>query len=222
MLRFKYPTTIIDDFFDTPDLVKEFAINQQYVKNNEGRWPGARTDYLNVLSEKLYNELIDKILPYAMGRDINNDIDLQVEAYFQTIDRFSDDPNDNVNHGFIHRDDDYQFAGIIYLNEVCDKRCGTSIYKLKNTLEFKASDIKAPLYLHGEKVPNFDRDFTQYTDQFEESISADNRFNRLVMFDSQQWHGVTNFHTGTDEPRLTLVFFVKVLKNNYNRGNQWR
>ena len=219
----KYPTTIIDGFFDTPDLVKEFAINQQYAKNNEGRWPGARTDYLNVLSEKLSNETINKILPHAMGRDvINNDIEIQFEAYFHLIDKFSDDPNDNVNHGFIHRDEDYHFAGIIYLNEVCDKRCGTSIYKLKNELEFVPQDIKAPLYLHGEKVPHFDRDFTRYADQFEESISVDNRFNRLVMFDSQQWHGVTNFHTGTDEPRLTLVFFVKVLKNNYNRGNQWR
>lgn len=220
MTKIKYPTVVIDDFFDTPDLVKEFAINQQYTKNNEGRWPGGRTDFINLLSEKISNELINKLLPYAMGKDINNDIEIEFESYFHVIDRFSDNQTDNVNHGFIHIDEDYQFAGIIYLNEVCDKRCGTSIYKIKNELEFIPQNIKAPLYLNDYKVPHFDRDFTRYVDQFEESISVDNRFNRLMMFDSQQWHAVTNFHTGTDEPRLTLVFFAKVHKNNYNRGNQ--
>lgn len=221
LTKIKYPTVVIEDFFDTPDLVAIYAKQQSYAKAPEGEFPGARTTFINELDMKIANELTTKTLPVMLGTDyFSNDIEIKFDAYFQSIERFSDDANDLSNKGFIHTDWNYDFAGIIYLNEYAHKRCGTSIYKYISKDEHYSTDIKGALYKDGQKLPEFDEEFTKYNSQFEETVSVDYRFNRCMMFDSNQFHGVNNFHTDTDEQRLTLVFFCKVVKNNYNRGNQ--
>ena len=56
--------------------------------------------------------------------------------YFQSIPPFSSDKNDIRNKGWIHQDtasnEEYELAGIIYLNEKIDPDSGTSIFKMVN------------------------------------------------------------------------------------------
>jgi hypothetical protein len=40
------PITIIDDFLENPDLVVDFANSLEYQKDEQGRWPGKRSNHL--------------------------------------------------------------------------------------------------------------------------------------------------------------------------------
>lgn len=53
---------VIDNFFQNPDIIRSFALNQKfYTKDNHpeniGTFPGLRTDYINNLDTNLYNVL---------------------------------------------------------------------------------------------------------------------------------------------------------------------
>ena len=38
-LQRKYPTVVIDDFFQNPDIIRKYALSLTYEKAVDGRWP---------------------------------------------------------------------------------------------------------------------------------------------------------------------------------------
>ena len=50
MKNYIIPTTVVDDFFDDPHMVAEFAKKQTYSKDTHNQWPGERTESIHKLN----------------------------------------------------------------------------------------------------------------------------------------------------------------------------
>jgi hypothetical protein len=199
------PVTIVDNFFEEPEKVVDFAASCEFKKSEDGRWPGKR-------SEKLY--LINKELHCFSGMKLMSlfysDIDKMswnMESNFQIVDT-------NYFGGWVHTDYDSVITGIIYLNKNPDLNSGTSIYKIRKNKLFaslKHQDKKFDSYLT-ENLKEAEVYRKEHNEQFEETIKVSNVYNRLVCFDSHLFHAAQDFQNNL-EPRLSLVMFLGNISN---------
>ena len=51
----RLPLTVVDNFFETPTLVRNFALQQEFFKGDRGNWPGIRTKFLDELDINFFN-----------------------------------------------------------------------------------------------------------------------------------------------------------------------
>ena len=200
-----YPITIVDDFFEDPDGIVEMANELRYYTPNTGNWPGQRTKNLHVEEPRFFTHFGTKLhlLFYETVPEYWN-----LQCHFQMIHPFCDDKNSKKNRGWIHKDIDTWFGGIVYLKKDPEPNTGTSVYKVKRGFSHQyAEEIqqKEALY-RSEDVSDFDytKAYDSMRDQFEETVSVANVYNRFVMFNGNTHHGVQTFGT---TPRLTLNFF---------------
>ena len=200
-----YPITIVDDFFEDPDGIVEMANELKYYTPNTGNWPGQRTKNLHVEEPRFFTHFGSKLhlLFYETVPEYWN-----LQCHFQMIHPFCDDKNSKKNRGWIHKDIDTWFGGIVYLKKDPEPNTGTSVYKVKRGFSHQyAEEIqqKEALY-RSEDVSDFDytKAYDSMRDQFEETVSVANVYNRFVMFNGNTHHGVQSFGT---TPRLTLNFF---------------
>lgn len=126
---------IIDNFFDEPDLLREFALKQEYFKKEEhpndiGNFPGYRSKYINEINPDLYNALVNAQITMTekmLGHPLS-------EKYTEYWTKFSfswTDENTPVNR---HQDfmDDWNgfkdfYGGVIYLTPNPPENSGTEI-----------------------------------------------------------------------------------------------
>lgn len=209
----KFPVTIVDNFFEFPDGVREFALQQDFFKTENGRWPGSRSKLLSDISPELFDVFCKKL--FGIFYNFNKTtVNWVVEATFQKVSPFSKNQNDLFNAGWIHSDDESIFSGIVYLNKDFPAETGTSIYNpviSKDNLNFSIKE-KCAFYL-GQNISDEEylNALEKNNNQFKESIRVSNVFNRMVIFEGGEYHGVPSFYSGKDEDRLTLVFFVQEL-----------
>ena len=50
------PTIIIDNFFETPNQVREWGLSLNFYKGNRGNWPGYRTDLIHMVDDKFHSD----------------------------------------------------------------------------------------------------------------------------------------------------------------------
>jgi hypothetical protein len=177
---------IIENFYENPLEVRNFALKQNYKKDLY--YPGNRTK--SFANDEIKNKLENIIKPFA-GNIV----------YFS-----NDNDNDNgtfqyatsYDHTWIHKDNDkdndINWTGIVYLTPDAPFSSGTTIYKYKNQLASKT------------ELEKFSKDYSKW--DIVDNIG--NVFNRLLIFDSTQYHASTNYF-GTDiyNSRLFQVFFFK-------------
>ena len=77
------PHITIDNFFETPGLVRDFALRQEYFKGDRGTWPGLRTKFLHELDNELFHIVCGKLMKH-MPREFNDFKEIQIG--FQLID----------------------------------------------------------------------------------------------------------------------------------------
>ena len=53
-----FPSLIIDNFFEDPDKVVDYANTLEYQQSVGGKWPGKRSDHLNRLNSELFKQNI--------------------------------------------------------------------------------------------------------------------------------------------------------------------
>jgi hypothetical protein len=205
MLRNTYfPTTIVDGFFDNPNAIREFALNQEYSTDTSGRWPGIRTKPLSEISPYMFHNFCQKMLSLFITSD--QGFNYNIEATFQLI-------NKDYMSGWVHKDASIATA-IIYLNPESDS--GTSLY-LKQDIDYdETSFVKEKK--EGYKN-NSDNNIarSQHNQHFKETVSIKGIFNRLIIFDSNIYHSAHDFFGVTKEnSRLTLVCFVHSLSGDIN------
>ena len=200
-----YPITIVDNFFEDPDGIVEIANELKYYTPNTGNWPGQRTKNLHVEEPRFFTYFGTKLhlLFYETVPEYWN-----LQCHFQMIHPFCDDKNSKKNRGWIHRDIDTWFGGIVYLKKDPEPNTGTSVYKVKKGYSHQyAKEIEQKEALYRSEVVS-DSDYTKaydsMRDQFEETVTVTNVYNRFVMFNGNTHHGVQTFGT---TPRLTLNFF---------------
>ena len=200
-----FPTIVIDNFYEDPDLVRTFALDQDFFKGDRGSWPGVRTDLLHTLNRDFFDIFLKKILQVLKTYGFNEIYELQTG--FQSID-------ETYGRGWVHDDDPkLNMAGVIYLSPNPPLGSGTTIYN--DAPDFNGERY-SQLFMNDVLVasPEERLAFAKYREEqisyFTPNTVVDNVYNRLVMFDSRCWHSADNFFgIGKDQARLTQVFFIR-------------
>tara|TARA_R110000823_G_scaffold287150_1_gene405449 strand:- start:3723 stop:4403 length:681 start_codon:yes stop_codon:yes gene_type:complete len=207
-----YPTLIIDNFFDNPDEIRNLGLNLDKCVNQDS-YPGKRTSPLHELNNGFFNWSTNKIFTAMHSSVTVGDKNNSFNSY-QTFQSIS--PNPKEGKGWIHIDTDFDATAIVYLSK--HKNCGTCLYKRKEGIFSHAtsthdenSTIRKEYYGGNKK---FDERYFKARDEnnkiFEKTITIDSVYNRLLIFDSLQFHGVENFFDPLiKEDRLTLITFFK-------------
>lgn len=193
-----YPTIILDNFFNDPLKIVHFAKSLEYYQDTEGRWPGERTKQIYELNKYFFENYGSKILSvlYPTIRQKN----FYCSLYFQKISK------EYVNKGWIHQDSDSDFTTIVYLSQ--HKECGTSLFDSKNvSCEIINTENKKNMYLN-KNFEEQEKYLDENNNQFIETVKINSKFNRLLMFDSAQFHSAQKFiENNIEEDRLILIGF---------------
>lgn len=204
-----FPVTIIDNFYENPDLVRDFALSLEYFPSIDGSWPGSRTKDLKQIDFQFYKTFTNKV--FNLFFDFDQDIPTwRVGSMFQKINSFSTYKEDIKNFGWVHSDHAIM-TGIVYLNPDDYLYSGTSIYKLKPGEEDNCPQKTKYLHYSGSDEFNeqeFEIEKKYNNGKYIESIRVENVYNRLLIFEKGVYHGVPTFYSESNEPRLTQVFFV--------------
>ncbi len=202
MKTVNFPVTVVDDFFDDPDYVREFALSQDYFIDEEGNWPGKRTKPLHEIDSNFFNSVINKLL--SLFYDFSStQVQWNAAAHFQLID-------ESYEEGWVHLDKSLASA-IVYLSKDI-KGSGTTIYRPLNPLSCTIKN-------NAHKINNFkncslgeDIGFLrkENNEQFRPTVYVESEYNRLFMFDGHMYHSANDFF-GNDKnsSRLTLICFLK-------------
>jgi hypothetical protein len=202
MIQHTIPVTVLDNFFVNPKWVRELALQQEFHKDENGRWPGKRTKPIHEIYPGLHDYICRRFLSLFFTED--KDIDFfQIAAIFQLVDV-------KYKNGWVHRDPSL-VSGIVFLND--DETMhdsGTTIYE--PLYEGLRGGLKQKTDFYRGEIPTDEPFKTQHNSCYKESIIVKNKFNRLIAFDGQLNHAANDF-IGTDNnnSRLTMAFFINHL-----------
>ena len=185
----KSTSWIVDNFYDTPDLVREFALQQEYVEGGFGRgFIGRRTEkqflfpYVKEKFESIMSKPITKWEEHGMN------------GRFQIC--WSGEP-------LVYHCDQQQWGGMLYLTPNAPYQCGTTLYAHKQTRartfyeegwDASWKDIPGDCHLDGTPWEPVD--------------VLGNVYNRLVIFDASAIHSASEyFGTVKENARLWQMFF---------------
>jgi hypothetical protein len=184
------PTSwIVDNFYENPDQVREFALKQEYVEGGFGRgFIGRRTE-----QQFLFPGLKERF-EEIMGRKITEWESHGMNGRFQIA--WSGEP-------LVYHCDSQKWGGMLYLTPDAPYSCGTTLYAHKTTRartyfddgwDAAWKDIPGDPHLDGT--------------HFEAVDVLGNVFNRLVIFDASAIHSASQyFGTIRDNARLWQMFF---------------
>jgi hypothetical protein len=222
----------VDGFFSDPQKIVKYASTIPKEPCPEGDWPGKRSEPLWKFNQNMNTAILSKIFScYGYGENENDITWGSSRIYFQEIQRFSNRKNDIKNKGWIHTDfEEYyrdELAGLIYLNPNIDPDSGTSLFNMKDnnsssggseTEEYyykvmkDAKTMKNLLFKTNGKVADqkiYTEQYKKHEKFFIEKTRFQNIFNRMIVYDTNEFHRANNFYHKREElSRLTLVFFV--------------
>jgi hypothetical protein len=206
-----YPVTIISDFYEKPDDIRQYALNQKYTycheleKNIDYVYPGSRTKELRNLSFSLYEKICKKLISvfHIPEHDL---MQWQINTSFQIVEA-------EYGHGLIHQDQNTIFAGVLYLTPNAPLNSGTSLFK-KNASYDEALYLKT-IKENDEHFKNKDPIDFSYHGMFDEVVRVNNVYNTLILFEGDIHHCANQFFGDRkDNSRLAQVFFITKIDAN--------
>ena len=215
----------VDDFFDDPDRLVNFAKNLPKEPDLEGRWPGKRTDLLWKIDKDLATAILLKVMSCYYDLTYQNISWKRVNMCFQEIPTYCKTKNDVRNRGWIHFDaaEEFEIAGLVYLTPDIDPDSGTSLFKLEkqNDEKYRPDPISwSRQMLHRNKngVTGYEEEFDEeyftkkykeHENLFIEKTRFANIYNRMIMYDTNEFHRANSYYNDVGkDARLTLVFFI--------------
>jgi hypothetical protein len=185
----KSTSWIVDNFYENPDEVREFALKQEYVEGGFGRgFIGRRTE-----EQFLFPGLKERF-EGIMGRKITKWKEYGMNGRFQVA--WAGEP-------LVYHCDDQKWGGMLYLTPNAPYSCGTTLYAHKQTRarnyyeegwDIAWKDIPGDPHLDGTPWEPVD--------------VLGNVYNRLVIFDASCIHSASQyFGTVMDNSRLWQMFF---------------
>ena len=204
-----FPTTIVDNFLETPEKYVELANSLEYNYDPLGRWPGTRSCDLSMHYPMMMDRIIIKIMSLFYNFDTSTDfIKFDSNSNFQKV-------NSCYDTGWVHCDDGHLTA-IIYF---CNEGFGTSLCSPKNIESFSKiqnDEQKRESYKNLNKIKEYNEYRDQNNDMFTKTVSVDSKFNRLFVFESGNFHVADNFtnQIKNDNERLTMVIFIDRIGSN--------
>ncbi len=202
MKTLHFPITVVDDFFEYPDAVREFALQQEYLLDPENKWPGKRTKSLHEINFNFFNNTVNKV--FSLFYDLEKTKILwSTNAHFQKV-------NSKYQEGWVHTDENI-CTGIIYLSK-SENKCGTTIYRPIDPINanIKNADKKCESFSNTDLILHTNDFRLENNKQFRPTVTVQEEYNRLVLFDGHLFHGANQFYGDEDDStRLTLVFFIR-------------
>lgn len=208
-----FPIVCVDNFYNDPDKVREFALSQEYMPSS-GHYPGRRSEDLKDLDFNFYREFCSKLFVLCNITDIYSYF--LITSFWQ-VNSIEQNINSYKNLGWIHTDD-CPLGGVIYLTPDINKNLGTTIYR--QVQEYPREDIIKNTeimkkYYSSQEDFGFEEAIKNNNSRFTETAKIYNVYNRLVLFDGDVPHSPSHYYTG-EETRLSQVFFLI----KYNSGNK--
>ena len=201
----KYPIKIIDNFYENPDGIRKYALEQNFYKR-VGNYPGIRCDRLSDLNRPLFEFFSNKLVSLYFN-DKNLKIEYDVITNFQIIDN-------KYDVGWIHHDDIGYFdvAGVVYLVPNAPINTGTSIYRpIVDSINHVNLPMD-PLSIENLNLYEYEKQQKVFNSQFEKTLDVGNVYNRLVVYPVTEWHTQSGFFgINKENSRLTQVFFAKFI-----------
>ncbi len=206
-----YPVTVINDFYDNPDAIRQFALAQKYTFRHEEVgldyvYPGCRTKDLHALDSTLQALVLKKLVSvfHIAEHDVMR---WAISSSFQSV-------SEIYKEGVIHTDTNTIFAGVLYLTPNAPLDAGTSIYRTNSTFtqeKYKhACDQNDERFKNGEIIMD-----TSFHSMFDEVVRVNNVYNTLILFEGDMFHAANNFFGNTlEDSRLAQVFFVNRIDAN--------
>jgi hypothetical protein len=175
---------VIDNVYDNPDEVREFALSQVFTEHKEYH-KGHRTD--QVFRFPGLKELFER----RLGVRIKNWDKYGTNGCFQYC---------IAGDQLVYHCDQQEYAGVLFLTPDAPPNTGSSFYRSKHTRKMKVPnpDEHATVFRHG------------YLDstEFELVDTVGNVYNRIVLFDSKMIHSASEYFGVTKENgRLFQLFF---------------
>jgi len=199
-----FPNIIVDNFFNYPDKVREFALAQTYYKDTEHRWPGLRSDPIHQINLSLFHKIMDKVFSLML--------DLRVDPSQYNCDLRLQKTDASYKGGWIHIDGvECVAAFIIYLSPDADIAEGTSLYELKDPISHAPDmhiDRKKESFINSSLIAETQKYRLEANSQYRETLFVGNVYNRMFLFDGTYPHGVKDFISTSSNPRLTLIGFL--------------
>ncbi len=200
-----YPITIVENFYEDPDVIRQFALAQQYEfcherENVEYVYPGSRTKDLFDLDKEMHKRVCEKLV--SVFHNTEHDVmRWAISTSFQSV-------TEEYGEGVIHTDQNTIFAAVLYLTPDAPLNGGTSLFKKNN--KFSESEYQAALaendnnFKNGQIVMN-----TDYHKMFDEIVRVNNVYNTLILYEGQYLHAANQFFgKGLTDSRLAQVFFI--------------
>lgn len=174
---------VVDDFYSNPDDVRKFALAQEF--SQRGNYPGHRT--ASFLNDGV-KETLATILRNAGGLVTSwNEEDGGSGSFEMAM---------SSDRSWIHTDHYNTWAGIVYLTPDAPLSGGTGLFQHKKTGAIYARDLP---------MPYESQDYTKW--QLADVIA--NRYNRLALYRSDQFHTSLDYFGNTKETaRLFQLFFI--------------
>lgn len=177
---------VIDDFYNNPDDVRNFALSQEF--SVRGNYPGLRTkSFLN----DSHKDIINSLVSYAGGGVTDWFLDENGEGYSGSFQICT-----SMDRTWIHSDYNNMWAGVCYLTPNAPIDGGTALYIHKETGERFSIDKKD----HGED--SYDITKWGVVDKI------GNIYNRLILYPGNLYHSSINyFGNDLSSGRLFQTFF---------------
>tara|TARA_B100001113_G_scaffold295420_1_gene252628 strand:+ start:274 stop:927 length:654 start_codon:yes stop_codon:yes gene_type:complete len=203
-----YPTMIVDNFFDNPDEVSDYANTLQF--NDTEYIVGKRTDFLHNINRNLYEYTVHKILTILYPYDTIG-IKYQADSYFQKS------SIDSRYDSWIHTDK-CEITAMIYLTKGISE--GTNLYKRKSEWLPTVNNTNGKFKHESFKNKKFDKEYEDLklktNSDFDLTTNIKGLYNRLALFDGSNYHAMEQ--KNNDDERLIMIFFIYDLQGKNLRN----
>ena len=200
-----YPVAIVENFYENPDAIRKFALEQEYKfcherSNLKYVYPGSRTKDLVDIDKSLHEKICKKLVS-VFHNDEHDFMRWAISTSFQSV-------TEEYKEGVIHTDQDTVFAAVLFLTPDAPLNAGTSLFRKSKTFDekqySKALDDNDAQFRAGKIEMS-----TDYHSMFDEIVRVNNVYNTIVIYEGRHFHAANQFFGKTlQDSRLTQVFFI--------------
>ena len=187
---------VIDNFYNNPQDTRNYILSQEFMVR--GNYPGQRTiSYANQHLKDIIQEYIlpfgGKITEFPMPKDDGSEASTIYNGSFQfTTSR---------DRSWVHIDGFNNWAGVLYMTPNAPLSAGTAFYKFRDGTTCK-KDME--ILDNKQDIDTYSQDLTKW----KEVDRVGNVFNRLILFNANNYHMSMDYFGDTKENgRLFQVFF---------------
>tara|TARA_R100001594_G_scaffold113984_1_gene148850 strand:+ start:945 stop:1556 length:612 start_codon:yes stop_codon:yes gene_type:complete len=191
---------VVDDFLDYPDVIREYALEQQYERLGGRNWPGR--DSSDCHGQEEMTAACSEVVGMKLAIKEENKC-----SYF----RMAREGEHGSQHIHFDPNPGLIWAGVLYLTPLTHPNAGTKFWKHKETgwetAPTNEEGAKYGIKSHVDMVNFFNIEGKDQSKWIEtDNISF--KYNRLVMFNPSLWHSNGDLFGNTyDNGRLVQLFF---------------